>query len=99
MAISSVIQKGNQAYIYNDKKQTSCVISLGSAKLCGFSSIFVCIQRGSTLYVYDEKGRVLSTISIGSAEFHSCTTTINIKRGNTLYMYDEKGRNKGTKLL
>ena len=87
MSISTVVQRGSSAYVYNEKNQTSCTISIGSGKLCGFSSAFVCIQRGSTLYVYDEKGRTLSTISIGSGEFHSCATTINIKRGSTLYMY------------
>lgn len=98
MSISTVVQKGSSAYVYNEKKQTSCILSLGSAKLCGFSSTFVCVQRVSTLYVYDEKGRTLSTISIGSGEFHSCAVTINIKRGSTLYMYDEKGRSKGTRI-
>ena len=97
MAISSVVQRGSTAYVYNEKNQTSCTISIGSNKLCGFSSTFVCIQRGATLYVYDEKGHTISTISIGNGEFHSCAGTINIKRGSTLYMYDEKGRTKGTR--
>ena len=97
MTISSVVQRGSTAYVYNEKNQTSCTISIGSGKLCGFSSSFVCIQRGSLLYVYDEKGRSLSSISIGSGEFHSCAGTINIKRGSLLYMYDEKGHSKGTR--
>ena len=97
MTISSVVQRGSSAYVYNEKNQTSCTISLGSGSLCGFSSSFVCVKRGSTLYVYDEKGHSLSTISVGSGEFHSCAATINIKRGSTLYMYDEKGRSKGTR--
>lgn len=97
MTISSVVQRGSLAYVYNEKNLTSCTISIGSGKLCGFSSSFVCIQRGSLLYVYDEKGRSLSSISIGSGEFHSCAGTINIKRGSLLYMYDEKGHSKGTR--
>ena len=99
MTITSVVQRGSTAYVYNEKKLTSCTLSVSSnAKLCGFSSTFVCIQRGSTLYVYDEKGHSLTTLSIGcNGEFHSCAGTINIKRGSTLYMYDEKGRSKGTR--
>ncbi len=97
MTISSVIQRGSTAYVYNEKNQTSCTISIGNGKLCGFSSNFVCIQRGSTCYVYDEKGHMLCTLSIGNGEFHSCAGTINIKRGNTIYMYDEKGHSKGTR--
>ena len=97
MTISSVVQRGSTAYVYNEKNQSSCTISIGSGKLCGFSANFVCVQRGSTLYVYNEKGRSLSTISVGSGEFHSCAGTINIKRGSTLYMYDENGRSKGTR--
>ena len=54
MTISSVVQRGSTAYVYNEKNQTSCTISIGNGKLCGFSSNFVCIQRGSTLYVYDD---------------------------------------------
>ena len=99
MTISSVIQRGSIAYVYNDKNQTLCSISVGGAKLCGFSSNYVCIQRGSILYVYDEKGHILSSISVGGAEFHSCAGTINIKRGSTLYMYDEKGHSKGTRCV
>lgn len=99
MTISSVIQRGSTAYVYDEKNRTLCSISVGSGQLCGFSSTFVCIQRGSTLYVYDEKGHTLSSISVGGGQFHSCAATINIKRGSTLYMYDEKGRTKGTRCI
>ena len=64
MTISSVVQKGSTAYVYNEKNQTSCTISIGSGSLCRFSSTFVCVKRGSTLYVYDEKGRSKGTKSI-----------------------------------
>lgn len=43
MTISSVVQRGSTAYVYNEKNQTSCTISIGNGKLCGFSSNFVCI--------------------------------------------------------
>lgn len=101
MTITSVVQRGSTAYVYNEKKMTNCTIFIGSnGKLCGFSSNYVCIQRSSTLYIYDEKGHQLATILIGSnGEFHSCAGTINIKRGSTLYMYDEKGRSKGIRHL
>ena len=97
MSISTVVQRGSLAYVYNEKKLTSCTISICGGKLCGFSSTFVCIERNSLLYVYDEKGHKLSTISIAIGLFHSCAATINIKRGSILYMYDEKGRSKGTR--
>ena len=99
MTISSVIQRGSTAYVYDEKNSTLCAISVSGGQLCGFSSTFICIQRGSTLYVYDEKGHSLSSISVGSGQFHSCAATINIKRGSTLYMYDEKGRTKGTRCI
>ena len=99
MTISSVIQRGSIAYVYNEKNQSVCSISVSSGKLCGFSSSYVCIQRGSILYIYDEKGHSLSSISVSGGEFHSCAGTINIKRGNIIYMYDEKGRSKGSRCV
>ncbi|MBR6163553.1 hypothetical protein IKQ26_06680 [bacterium] len=99
MTISSVIQRGSIAYVYDEKNRSLCSLSVSGGQLCGFSSTFVCIQRGSILYVYDEKGHHMSSISLGCAEFHSCAATINIKRGGMLYMYDEKGRSKGTRCI
>lgn len=99
MTISSVIQRGSIAYVYNEKNQSVCSISVSGGKLCGFSSSYVCIQRGSILYIYDEKGHSLSSISVGGGEFHSCAGTINIKRGSIIYMYDEKGRSKGSRCV
>ena len=99
MTISTVVQRGSIAYVYNERNQTLCSISVSGGKLCGFSSNYVCIQRGSILYVYSEKGFPSCTISISGGEFHSCAGTINIKRGNIIYMYDEKGHNKGSRCI
>lgn len=97
MAITSVVERGSTAFVYNDKNQAICTIQVGSGKLCGFTSSFVCIQKGSTLFIYDEKGHTISSFQIGSGEFHSCAGTINIKKGNTLFMYNEKGHTVGTR--
>ena len=63
MTISSVVQRGSTAFVYNEKNQTSCTISVGSGEFHSCAGT-INIKRGSTLYMYDEKGRSKGTRSV-----------------------------------
>ena len=66
MAITTAVQRGSFIYVYDDRNQVSCTLSVGSQPgdgLKGFTNSTVSVQRGAFIYVYDEKGRLVHTVS------------------------------------
>ena len=62
--IASVVQRGNFAYVYNEKGSQIFVISAGDG-IVGFTQSTVSIRRGNFVYIYNNKGSQLSVIPAG----------------------------------
>jgi len=68
MPISTVVQRGQFAYVYNSDGRIVCSIPTGSSQgdgLKGYTSTTVSILRGAYIYVYNEAGQIIQTIPNG----------------------------------
>lgn len=63
--IASVVQRGNFAYVYDEKGSQFLTLSAGDG-IAGYTSSTVSIRRGNFIYVYNSKGSQVSTIPAGN---------------------------------
>ena len=60
MAIANAVQRGQLAYVYDDKNRLLCSLAAGTGPsdgLTGYTSTVVNIKRGKIIYSFDENGR------------------------------------------
>jgi hypothetical protein len=62
--IASVVQRGNFAYVYDEKGSQFLTLPAGDG-VTGYTASTVSIRRGNFIYIYNAKGSQVSTIPAG----------------------------------
>jgi len=62
--IANVVQRGNFAYVYDEKGIQFLTLGIGDG-VAGFTSSTVSIKRGNFIHVFNQKGIQISVIPAG----------------------------------